>query len=303
MAAIGSITAQVPAAEGEPTFRAGVALVKVDAQVADERGREIGGLTQTDFAVFDEARQQRITRFAHESEPTDLLLLLDVSGSMRRSLAQLAATAERALAQLHPGDRVAVMLFARDAKVRTGFTADISRVASGIRGGLSDDSLGGGTAINSAIISAALEFQKTEQRGRRAMLIVTDNMSLNYRVSDDEVLHQLSDANAVLYGMLIGKGRRLSAPKPGTYVNPDFTPSDIAKLAELSGGEFAEASQPGEMLAQLAERIRGRYSLEYEAPPSAPNAYHGIRVELSGDARERYRNAKIRARDGYFAAR
>ncbi len=302
MAAIGSIAAQVVAHETEPTFRAGVALVKVDAQVVDGRGHNITDLSQADFEILDEDRPQRITGFAHESEPIDLLLLLDVSGSMRRSLGQLAATAESALAELHSADRVAVMLFARDAAMRTRFTSDFGRVAAGIRSGLSDEGLGGGTAINSALVSATLQFADAERRGRRAVLIVTDNMSLNYRVSDDEVLHRLSDANAVLYGMLIGKSRRPPAPRPGTYVNPDFTPSDIAKLAELSGGEFAEASRPSETLADMVQRIRARYSLEFEAPPSAASAYHRIRVELAPGARERYPNARVRARNGYFAA-
>ena len=92
-------------------------LVKVDVQVTARDGKTISDLTQQDFTVFDENQPQPVAYFGRESEPLDLLLLLDVSGSMRRSLEDLAAGTRAALAQLHPGDRVALMLFSRRTNV------------------------------------------------------------------------------------------------------------------------------------------------------------------------------------------
>lgn len=283
-------------------FRSDVASVRVDAQAVDRDGRNITGLTQRDFQIFDNGQPQKIAYFAHETEPLDLLLLLDVSGSMQRSLAQLAATAEGALAQLHPGDRAGLMLFARDAKVSEPFTADFGQVAMRIRDRVRDSSLGSGTAINSAIVSAALYLRKEPARGRRAILIVTDNQSLNYQVPDEEVLRRLFAADTVLNGMLIGKHKRPPPPRPGAYVNPDFTPSDVFKVSERSGGEAMEASKPGEALGRMIERIRARYGMQYAAPASPPGVFHEIRVELSPGARERYPGAVVRARGGYCAA-
>ena len=53
----------------------------------------------------------------------------------------------------------------------------------------------------------------------------------------------------------------------------------------------------------MIERIRARYGIQYEAPPSAPGAYHRIRVELTPEAQQRHPHALIRARAGYDAAR
>ena len=284
-----------------PTFRSDVALVKVDAQVVDRDGRNITGLTQQDFVVSDDGAPRKISYFARESEPLDLLLLLDVSGSMHRSLDQLATSARGALSQLHAEDRAAVMLFSREARIREPFTADFSKVATQMHEAVRDESLGSGTAINSALVSAALYLQKEPVRGRRAILIVTDNLSLNYQAPDDEALRQLFAADAVLNGMLIGKQKRPPPPRPGAYVNPDFTPSDIAKLARESGGEAIEAARPGDALPRMIERIRARYGMQYAAPASAPGVYHQIQVDLAPQARERYRNAVVRARGGYFA--
>src|SRR5690348_10969665 len=80
-----------------PTFHAGVTLVKVDAAVTDHNGRTVPGLAQTDFQIYDQDAPQRIVHFEHESDPLDLLLLLDVSGSMHRYLIELASTARAAL--------------------------------------------------------------------------------------------------------------------------------------------------------------------------------------------------------------
>lgn len=285
-----------------PTFRTGVSLVKVDVQVVEHNGHIVPDLTRDDFEVFDEGKPQKITYFGRESEPLDLLLLLDVSGSMRRSLEQLAGAAAGALKQLFEQDRVAVMLFSRSTLVRQSFTADFQAVEAGLRDSVREQSLGSGTAINFAIVSAAQYLQRQPVRGRRAVLIITDNLSLNYRVPDEDVIRELYRADAVLNAILIGKQRRPDAPKPGSYANPDFTPSDVLKLAEETGGEALEAAKIGASFQTMIERIRARYSLQYAAPEAEPGAYRHIRVQLSDSTRRRYRNVVIRARSGYYSA-
>src|ERR1700730_2802101 len=63
--------AQQPDSEN-PTFHAGVALVKVDVQVVGRGGRVVPGLTKSDFAVFDDGRPQNIAYFGHDNEPPHL---------------------------------------------------------------------------------------------------------------------------------------------------------------------------------------------------------------------------------------
>lgn len=283
-----------------PTFRAGVALVKVDVQVTDRKGRIIADLAAEDFRVLDNGQPQKIAHFGREAEPLDLLLLLDVSGSMRRWLEEMANVARSALGALNPGDRVAVMLFARETAVRESFTDDFAAVQEEIRDAVRNQGLGSGTAINASAIQAADYMRDQPPRGRRAILIVTDNQSLNYMAPDDAVLRALYGADTVFNAILIGKQRRPDPPRPGVYVNPDFTPSDVFKLAAESGGEAVEARNAGASFREMIERIRARYSLEYAAPPSAPGEFRRIQVELTPSARARRPDALIRARAGYY---
>ncbi len=275
--------------------------MKVDAQVLDRSGRIVAGLKAADFQILDEGRLQKIAYFGRESEPLDLVLLLDVSGSMYRHLEQLAGAARASLKQLYAGDRVAVALFARSAEIRQPLTEDLQAVEEEMHDAVNTRKLGSGTAINAAIVATAHYLQKQQPRGRRAVLIVTDNVSLNYLVTDEEVIRQIYAADAVLNGIVIGRQKRPEPPRPGHFVNPDFTPSNVFKLAEQTGGEAVEAGKIGDSFPRMIERIRARYSIQYPAPAAPAGAYRHVRVDLAPEARAKLRGAGIRARAGYYA--
>ena len=275
--------------------------MKVDTAVTDHGGRAIGGLTPNDFQVYDESAPEKIVYFEHESEPLDLLLLLDVSGSMHRSLMELAADAQAALRPLGERDRVAVMLFASSSAVKQPFTRDFGAVADGIQASVQARDLGSGTAINAAVMAAAGYIGSQPATGRRAVLIVTDNLSLNFRLPDDAVIRALYAADTTLDAILMGKQRRPQPPKPGQYFNPDFTPSDVFKLADATGGETIESRRAGASFQQMIERIRLRYRIEYQAPPAVAGQLRRIRVQLGPRAQSRHPGAVIRARAGYYA--
>jgi len=269
--------------------------------VTDRGGRAITGLTQPDFEMYDENAPQKILYFEHEPDPLDLLLLLDVSGSMHPSLAELGADARAALRPLGARDRCAVMLFARSAVLSRKFTPDFAAVERAIQSAGDAQTLGSGTAINAAIVAAAGYFREEVSSARRAILIVTDNLSLNYRIPDEQVIRELYAADTTLNAILIGRERRPQPPKPGTYVNPDFTPADVFKLAEETGGEAVESREAHKSFALMIERIRSRYRLQYAAPPSEPGQLRHLRVQLAPAARGRYPRAVIRSRKAYYA--
>ena len=277
-------------------------MVKVDAAVSDASGRAIPDLTAADFEVYDERALQKVVYFDQESDPLDLLLLLDVSGSMHRWLAELAGTARAALKPLGARDRVALMLFARDSAIRQSFTSDFASVETILRRALEDtEDVGTGTAINAAILSASGYSNREPSSARRAILIVTDNLSLNYRIPDEEVIRALFSADATLNAILIGKQRRPDPPRLGIALNRDFTPSDVFKLAEQTGGEAVESRKASDSFASMIERIRSRYRLEYEAPAAGPGEFRHIQVHLAPSTAKRHPHAVIRARLGYYA--
>src|SRR6476646_7888082 len=141
--------------EEMPIFRAGITLVKVDIEVTGRGSADLSDFTQRDFRIFDEGQLQEIAYFGRESEPLDLLLLLDISGSMRQSLEEVAAASRAALAQLRAGDRVALMLFSRRAEVVQPFTDDFRNTQYRILDSIYRQNLGNGTLINESLVAAA----------------------------------------------------------------------------------------------------------------------------------------------------
>jgi len=280
------------------TFRAGVANVKVDAQVF-EGTRAVAGLTQADFQLYDNNAKQAITYFEQEREAVTLLLVLDVSGSMSKYLEQMVTASRTALQGLRAGDHVGVMVFSRHSKVTTPFTTDLSRVAEDLKTAIRERDLGSGTQINAALQDAAKVFlEQAPATGRRALLIVTDNLGVNYQLSDETVIRALHDANTVCNSIIVGRSKK--AEKESRFKNPDFSYADVFAIAEETGGDSVKSDKAGEAFGEILERIRSRYSLHYGSPGGDPGTFRAIRLELTASAKVRFPRATMRFRRGYY---
>jgi VWFA-related protein len=283
-------------------FRAGVSDVRVVVQVTNN-GQVLKGLTKEDFVVSDQGAPQPIVYFGQDPEPMDLLLLLDISGSMRKHIEQMAETAREALRFLSPGDRVAIMTFGVRSNVHLDFNDNHVEVARWLRTAVNDQEIVGyGTAINVTVIDGSRFIDEEKNPGRRSILMVTDNLGLNYQANDHMAIGYLLKADAVFNAIVIGRGIRPGPPKPGD--NPDFTPADVFKLADATGGEAVKAERAASFFPEMVARIRDRYTIAYRVPTGAQaDEFRSIRVDLTPEARQRYPKAEVRARSGYYVKR
>ena len=202
-----------------PTFRTGVADVRVDAQVV-EGDHVVTGLTQKDFTVMDEGQQQEIVYFGRDSEPVSLVLLLDISGSMQRWIQKISGVAREALNSLRPGDRVAILVFGKRMEVHQDFSDNLAESARQIAHAVEDHDVGAGTAINLSVAGAADYIRKhARPEGRRAILILTDNLSIG-PVPDEAAIRSLYAADAVLNAIVVGRAIRPGPPSPARVRAP-----------------------------------------------------------------------------------
>ncbi len=283
-----------------PVFRTGVADVRVVVQVT-ENNEILNGLTKDDFVVADNGKAQPIAYFGQEKEPLDLLLLLDISGSMRKNIEQMSETARDALKFLSPGDRVAIMTFGVRTHLHFDFNDNHAEVARQLRTAVDDqEAVGYGTAINSAIIDAARLMDSDQSAARRSILIVTDNLGLNYQANDQMAIGHLLKSDTVLNAIVIGRGIRPTTESSDAH-NPDFTPADVFRLADATGGEAAKSDRAAAFFPEMVARIRDRYTLAYHVPENAqPGQFRSITVALSPAARQLHPKAEVRARSGYY---
>src|SRR5579884_3628977 len=179
-------------------FKTDVALSRVDAQVLDREGHAVTGLQLRDFVLRVDGKVVPIRNFASENKPIDILLLLDVSGSMQPHVQRIASAAQQALSVLADHDRIAVMVFDTHTRVRLPFTGSHQDVTRELNRLLRWEHFDGGTHITRALLDAANYMQReARQDARRAIVILTDDETQDEE-DEPRVEGALARANAVL---------------------------------------------------------------------------------------------------------
>jgi Mg-chelatase subunit ChlD len=203
-------------AGGDIVFRSDVSLIRVDAQVLDRQMRAVTGLSAGDFVLRDEGVERPIRNFVREEMPVDVLMLFDVSRSMRPHVETVAGAARDAFRILGNQDRVAIMVFDRATRVRMGFSSDREQIFARLDKMLRDEHFSGGTDITRAIVDAAGYIGREGRRdGRRAIVILTDDQTERNR--DVEASSRaLIRADAVMSALIApdAMGRWSAPPAP-----------------------------------------------------------------------------------------
>jgi VWFA-related protein len=324
-------------AADDAVFRSDVALVRVDAQVLDRSNRAITGLRAEDFVLRDEGQVQPIRNFASENMPVDVLLLLDVSGSMRPHLQRISEAAGQALRVLREGDRVGIMVFDRYTRIRLPLRPQRQDVERELHRLLREESFNGGTDITRGLLDAAAYIGREGRRdARRAIVIVTDDETERER-DEDRVSNALLRADAVLSALLApdamryrsgrqyppgggtwpGNGGGLGGPlggiilgRRGPYGGRGGGPSmgsrthsaGTAEIAHRSGGDSVPVDDAYALQTTL-ERIRQRYALYFYLPAGVRQGQQrSISVELSAAALRRNPYAEVRYRREYYVS-
>jgi hypothetical protein len=253
--ACGTIAAQ----EETPVFRSDVSLVRVDAQVVDRDNRAIAGLTKSDFVLRDGGQVREIRNFSREEMPVDVLLLLDVSGSMRPHVQRIVDASEQALGILAEEDRVAIMVFDRKTRVRMPFKSGAMEIRRGLDNVLRLEDFNGGTDITRAMLDAA-GYVKTYARrdARRAIVILTDDQT-EFGKDIERVERELMRSNIVMSALIApdamsyrnrlpypggGGGRRYPSGGGGGGWGGTFPPMG-RRIPGYPGGGYPGGGYPG----------------------------------------------------------
>jgi len=86
-------------------------LVHVPVSVKDKNGRPVLNLKPENFVIYEDGIKQKIESFAKTTEPFEIALLLDTSGSTRNELTLIQKAAENFISSLRAGDKIALTAF------------------------------------------------------------------------------------------------------------------------------------------------------------------------------------------------
>jgi VWFA-related protein len=206
-----------------PVFRSDVSMGRIDTLVLDRTQHPIGGLHKEDFLLRQNGKLIPIRNLTYEDLPVDVLLLLDVSGSMQVHVQRVASAAHRALAVLGDQDRVGIMVFDTRTRLRLSFRQDLNEVERRLDDVVDTERFNGGTNINGALLDAAAYVEREGRpQMRHAIVIVTDDQALpcdRARVST-----ALDRADAVLMVLLAPPFLGPGGPYPGGGRRPSRNP-------------------------------------------------------------------------------
>lgn len=215
-----------PGVRGQEGFRfkSGVELVNVNVTVSDRSGRFISDLTQEDFVVYDDNREQEITHFSADRVPVSLGIALDTSGSMAGDkIAQARAALDRFLLELlTPEDEVFLVRFGASAELVQDWTSDKSLVSRR----LARVNPAGGTAMYDAV-AESVPIATQGQHRKKAILIVSDGNDTNSQTSVPELKRTIRETEVLVYAVGIdGQGEPTFGGRRGTppVVRPPTLP-------------------------------------------------------------------------------
>jgi VWFA-related protein len=230
---------------GEITTQVSPLLRRVNASVTDRNGRAIPGMRVADFAVYEDGSERKILNVAPASEPFNLVLLLDASGSVEERIDFIRKAARDFLSTASPQDRISIMSFRDDIQVISGFSTDRSLLSRK----LDEIDAGGATALYDAIAYTLVDTLKPLRGERTAIVVLSDGDDNKSFVPFPAILEATIESGALIYPLYVPSGLipEGSVPRPSITVDPMRTRyltittravEEGQKLATASGGVF-----------------------------------------------------------------
>ena len=307
-----------------PVYRVDVHVVLVDAQVLSKKTRQAAReLRKEDFELYEDNVRQQVSSFSQDTLPLSVVLLFDLTDSVRPVLSSLADGALEALQHLKPEDQVTVMTYAASAQVLQEATTDRALAVAAIEKASRMES-GEAAFFNEGIFQAAEQLTKGKNpSSRRVIIWLTDNVPnipsedsvpLRYRKSlngamphtQAEAMHHLLQTSTVVCSLVKQSDDSISGEQ-GLMAHPAermlHPPGEVYKYAKdgLMIVEHHKKKELKEKLALLIDDLRMRYTLGYHPSAQKPKGkYCAIKVKLTPETRKAIGNVVVEAKQGYY---
>ncbi len=252
----GDYAKTLPPLEKEPTLHkgsppgqivtaVGQQLMRFNASVMDRNGRAISGMHASDFTVFENGVERKVTNVSPANEPFNLILLLDVSGSVEERMDFIRKAARDFLKTASPHDRISIISFRDDIQIISDFTTDRALLSRK----LDEIDAGGGTALYDALGYVLAEPIKRLRGERTAVVVMSDGDDNKSFLPFPAILEALAESGALIYPLYVPSGLipESSVPKPEITIDPLRTryltlttraDEEGRKLAAASGGVY-----------------------------------------------------------------
>lgn len=256
-------------------------LVEVFLTVTED-SQWIPDLKASEFRLTEDGVPIPIMRIDNQEVPLQIVLLFDVSESIRDSLKTIQDAVVSFVESLHREDRVSLVLFSTELATYSQAEDDREPIIKAIRNARA----GGITRLNEAIL-LAISLLKYK-RGRKAIVCFTDGEDTSGTTSRTKVRNAASHFGYPIYTIGTGAGLELSSLK---MLLRDF--------AEISSGRAFFIQNLGRLqkaFLDVAAELRSAYVLHYYTQVPPDGRWHDLKVHTIDP---RY---SVHARKGFFAS-
>ena len=302
VATSGEVAAAPTSPATGPVFRSSIDLVALNVIVTDLRQRFVGGLSEADFAVFEDGVRQDVSFFAASEVPLDIAVLLDTSASMSDKMAIMQRAALGFLSTLRPSDRAMLV----DIKDATRVLHTLQSSEGDLEAAVRSTRASGGTGLYNGLYLTFKELAKARAAStsvrRQAIVVLSDGQDTSSLISFDDVMDVAKQSGIATYAITL-RAPRLTAfeqARGSRY----FSQSEFSMrtLAQETGGQAFFPLEIGELdnvYAAIAKELASQYALAY-TPKSvrADGRFRRIVVQVPASPEMR-----IRTRSGYTPRR
>lgn len=297
-------TAGLAAIPQQPAFRSGVDVVNLGVAVIDRAGAAVTGLTQDDFAIYEQGKKQEVRYFAADGArdagasgsggadgdrpPLHIGLVFDTSGSMAADMELARSAAIRFLNRLPRAEDMTIVDFDTEVRTATYTQNDFTRLVARLRGRKPD----GWTALWDAV--GIYLGGSQEQTGQKVLIVFTDGGDTRSTLTYVDLLNALRASDVTVYAIGFLEHQPASMRTQQRL--------QLAQLADLTGGQAffpVSMKEVESMYDRIVAEIDSRYLLGYiSSDRRTDGAWRSVEVRLT---RPDLRQVRIRTRKGYFA--
>jgi Ca-activated chloride channel homolog len=286
-----------------------VDLVNVDVVVTDNSGNPIGGLTKSQFKIFDDNVEQNITNFSPTDAPLTIVLLLEFGDTFGYYADDVVQPAAGFIGSLRPEDWAALVAYDVRPEILTDFTKNKNDLFNGLRR-LRIPAYRE-TCLYDAVWDTLQRLEGVD--GKKAIFLVSTGLDTISKHSYPETLKKAETGDTMIYSISMGQSARLyyeSIGAIGPETNIGFLQADnvLRSFAELSGGTAFYPKFQGEfrsIFETVSAHLRNQYSLGFvPTNRKADGKQHKIRVEvppLDVNRDGKLDKLKVKHKRGYYA--
>ncbi len=278
-----------PRAENNGTAK----IKQVIARVVDSNNRAIGGLEKKDFIVSEYGKDREILSVEPVTAPFNLVLLLDVSGSIDNYVNFIRKAARNFLNTMSPQDKISIVIFSEDVKQISIFTTNRNQLSES----LDTFDAGGATAYYDAIAYALVDTLKPFKGERTALVVLSDGDDNRSFLPFDSLLGSIQESGALIYPLYVpsalvaasatNSASQSADPLRNRYMGLTSKAEDEgARLAKVSGGVYYPIRRQEDLqkaYEDIVVQLRTAYTVTFRSDTSevGDSASPRLRVKVN----------------------